>query len=75
MGFLFCFGGFLKYVPIVGGFWPVGQILDAYMYKIQLKNMRFGGSTPKFNDEFTYMNYIVKFYTVCWSHPNPSAGT
>ena len=56
-----------RYVPIVGGFWPVGQLLDAYMYKIQLSNMRFGGSEPKFNEEFSYWNYIVKFYTVCGS--------
>lgn len=61
---LFALGGFLKYVPIVGGFWPVGQLLDAYMYKIQLSNMRFGGSEPKFNEEFSYCNYIGKFYTV-----------
>ena len=56
-------------MPIVGGFWPVGQLLDAYMYKIQLSNMRLGGSKPKFNEEFSYCNYIGKFYTVWLARP------
>ena len=37
------------------------------MYTVQLSNMRFGGSEPKFNEEFSYCNYIGKFYTVCGS--------
>jgi len=57
-------GGFLKYVPLIGGLWPVGQILEVYLYKVKLSNMKFGGSDPYFGPEFTYCNYVVKFYTI-----------
>ena len=48
----------------MSGFFPVAQILEAYTYKVKLSNMKFGGSDPHFSPQFTYCNYIVKFYTV-----------
>ena len=57
-------GGFLSFLPLVGGFWPASQLLQVYLYKVQLSNMKFGGADPYFGPEFTYCNYIVKFYTI-----------
>ena len=48
----------------MSGFFPVAQILEVYLYKVKLSNMKFGGSDPHFSPQFTYCNYIVKFYTV-----------
>ena len=49
---LLCFGGFLKFVPIIGGFWPAAIFLQAFKYKIEVSNfkVRFaketGGAQP-----------------------------
>ena len=34
------------------------------MYTVTLDNMMFGGSNPTFADEFTWCNYIIKYYTI-----------
>jgi hypothetical protein len=52
----------------MSAFWPIAQILDVYTYKVKLSNMKFGGSDPYFGKEFTYCNYVVKFYTVRVPH-------
>ena len=37
---LLCFGGFLKFVPIIGGFWPAAIFLQAFKYKIEVSNFK-----------------------------------
>ena len=49
---------------IVGGLWPFGLVLPWYLYTVQLGNMEFGGSDPTFVEEFTWCNYIIKYYTI-----------
>ena len=34
------------------------------MYTVMLDNMMFGGSSPTFAEEFTWCNYIIKYYTI-----------
>ena len=34
------------------------------MYTVTLDNMMFGGSKPTFAEEFTWCNYIIKYYTI-----------
>ena len=34
------------------------------MYTVALDNMMFGGSKPTFAEEFTWCNYIIKYYTI-----------
>ena len=48
----------------LGGLWPFSLILPWYMYTVALDNMMFGGSKPTFAEEFTWCNYIIKYYTI-----------
>ena len=48
----------------LGGLWPFSLILPWYMYTVTLDNMMFGGSKPTFAEEFTWCNYIIKYYTI-----------
>jgi len=57
-------GGCLSIIPILGALWPVAQFAQWYRYKLDLRNMKFGGSQPEFIKEFTACNYIYKYYTV-----------
>jgi len=57
-------GGCLYMIPIVGGLWPFGLALPWYMYTVKLDNMKFGGADPTFVKEFTWCNYIYKYYTI-----------
>ena len=57
-------GGCLSIVPIIGALWPVAQVAQWYRYKLDLNNMKFGGSQPLFIKEFTACNYTIKFYTI-----------
>ena len=47
-----------------GGLWPFGLVLPWYLYTVKLGNMMFGGSNPTFAEEFTWCNYIIKYYTI-----------
>ena len=49
---------------IVGGLWPFGLVLPWYLYTVKLGNMKFGGADPAFVKEFTWCNYIIKYYTI-----------
>ena len=49
---------------IVGGLWPFGLVLPWYLYTVKLANMKFGGADPTFVEEFTWCNYIIKYYTI-----------
>ena len=49
---------------VIGSVWPFGQIFPWYVYTVKLSNMKFGGADPSFNDEFTWCNYIIKYYTL-----------
>ena len=49
---------------IIGGLWPFGLVLPWYLYTVELGNMMFGGSNPTFAKEFTWCNYIIKYYTI-----------
>ena len=49
---------------IIGGLWPFGLVLPWYLYTVKLGNMKFGGSDPTFVKEFTWCNYIIKYYTI-----------
>ena len=57
-------GGCLSIIPIIGALWPVAQVAQWYRYKLDLNNMKFGGSQPFFIKEFTACNYTIKFYTI-----------
>jgi hypothetical protein len=57
-------GGCLSIIPIIGALWPVAQVAQWYRYKLDLRNMKFGGSQPFFVKEFTACNYIYKYYTI-----------
>ena len=39
-------------------------MLPWYLYTVKLGNMMFGGSNPTFAKEFTWCNYIIKYYTI-----------
>ena len=49
---------------IIGGLWPFGLVLPWYLYTVKLSNMKFGGSDPTFVKEFTWCEYIIKYYTI-----------
>ncbi len=40
------------------------MVLPWYLYTVKLGNMMFGGSNPTFAKEFTWCNYIIKYYTI-----------
>lgn len=55
----------VKSIPLIGPIIPVsiiGMYVDVFKYKETLKNYRFGGSTPSFSDEFTFMKYVKAYY-------------
>ena len=39
-------------------------MLPWYLYTVKLGNMKFGGADPAFVKEFTWCNYIIKYYTI-----------
>ena len=60
--------GFISHIPLLGGLLglllPQTRCTQWYEYTVTLRNMRFGGSQPFFDKEFTLCGYIGAWYTV-----------
>ena len=55
----------LKSIPIFGALMPlaiIGMLVDVYRYRVTLRNYRFGGSQPHFDQRFTFWAYVRGYY-------------